>query len=59
MEIFEQLKNTVENIATDVEKFYTKGNSAAGTRVRKAMQEIKQLAQALRVNIQETKNAAE
>lgn len=59
MEIFEQLKQAVEGIAIDVEKFYTKGNSAAGTRVRKAMQEIKQLAQALRVNIQETKNAAE
>lgn len=59
MEIFEQLKQAVEGISTDVEKFYTKGNSAAGTRVRKAMQEIKQLAQALRVNIQETKNAAE
>lgn len=59
MEIFEQLKQAVEAVAIDVEKFYTKGNSAAGTRVRKAMQEIKQLAQALRVDVQENKNKGE
>lgn len=59
MEIFNQLKELVLATETDAIKFYEKGNSAAGTRVRKAMQEIKQLAQALRVNIQETKNQAE
>ena len=42
---------------TDYNKFYADGNSAAGTRVRKVMQEVKANAQALRLHIQETKNS--
>lgn len=57
MEIYNQLRELVESVEVDATKFYEKGNSAAGTRIRKAMQEIKQLAQALRVDIQEKKNA--
>ena len=41
----------------DYNKFYADGNSAAGTRVRKVMQEVKTNAQALRLHIQETKNS--
>ena len=40
----------------DFEKFYDKENQAAGTRVRKGMQELKNLAQEIRVEVQETKN---
>jgi len=40
----------------DHEKFFTSGNNAAGTRVRKAMQAVKTLAQELRTEVQETKN---
>ena len=36
---------------------HDKGNSAAGTRVRKAMQEAKAAAQAVRVQVQSDKNA--
>jgi len=36
---------------------HDKGNSAAGTRVRKAMQEAKATAQAIRVQVQADKNA--
>ena len=36
---------------------HDKGNSAAGTRVRKAMQESKAAAQAVRVQVQNDKNA--
>ncbi|MDG1546044.1 MAG: hypothetical protein P8Q55_01490 [Candidatus Poseidoniaceae archaeon] len=36
---------------------HDKGNSAAGTRVRKAMQAIKSDAQAVRVQVQNDKNA--
>ena len=36
---------------------HDKGNSAAGTRVRKAMQEAKAAAQAIRVQVQADKNA--
>jgi hypothetical protein len=36
-------------------KFYEKGNKAAGTRLRKGMQELKKLAQEIRVEVQERK----
>jgi hypothetical protein len=42
---------------SDYSKFYDDGNSAAGTRVRKVMQEVKTSAQSLRLHIQETKNS--
>jgi hypothetical protein len=58
MEKFEQIKALIEQTQGDVEKFSAKGNSTAGTRVRKAMQELKNLAQELRVEIQEAKNKA-
>lgn len=35
---------------------FENGNSAAGTRARKALQEIKNLSQRLRIEIQEAKN---
>ena len=38
-------------------KFYTDGNSAAGTRVRKVMQTVKTTAQDVRLHVQETKNS--
>jgi hypothetical protein len=41
---------------SDLEKF-NDGNKAAGTRVRKNMQDIKNLAQQVRVEVQEMKNA--
>jgi len=53
----EQLITLLEATRDDCEKFFGSGNSAAGTRVRKAMQEVKALAQELRVAVQETKNA--
>ena len=39
----------------DVEKF-AEGNKSAGTRVRKTMQDVKNLAQVIRVEVQEQKN---
>ena len=42
----------------DMEKFYEKGNKSAGTRIRKAMQELKKLAQEVRQDVQDTKNAS-
>ncbi|KAA8499739.1 hypothetical protein FVE85_7324 [Porphyridium purpureum] len=50
-----ELKSCVETIENDTTKFYSNGNKAAGTRARKHLQELKQLAQELRVAIQETK----
>ena len=42
----------------DFEKFYDKENQAAGTRVRKGMQDLKNLAQEIRIEVQNTKNKA-
>jgi hypothetical protein len=50
MEEYEKLKRTVEAIGDDVYKA-TGGNKAAGTRVRKAMQDIKNIAQEVRKKI--------
>jgi hypothetical protein len=47
----------LEETRDDHEKFFERGNNAAGTRVRKAMQDVKALAQELRTEVQETKNA--
>jgi hypothetical protein len=57
MEKFAQVKEVVAAIEADVEKFYNSGNAAAGTRVRKAMQDLKGLAQEIRTEVTEKKNA--
>ena len=54
MEEFEQLKQLVEAAGDDVDKA-AGGNKAAGTRVRKAMQDIKSAAQDVRKRILETR----
>ena len=56
MNRFEELKNLVQALEADFEKFYDKGNNAAGTRVRKGMQDIKNIAQDIRVQVQDIKN---
>lgn len=55
-QIFETIKQKVAEAEADVTKF-SQGNNAAGSRVRKAMQELKQLAQALRQEVLENKAA--
>ncbi len=56
MSKFSQLKHFVDELESDFEKFYGKENKAAGTRVRKAMQDLKKMAQDIRVDVQEKKN---
>ena len=56
MSKFENLKNLVMDLESDIEKFYDKNNNAAGTRVRKGMQELKNMAQEIRVEVQDIKN---
>jgi len=58
METYNKMVELLNEVHEDVAKFYEKGNKAAGTRVRKAMQELKALAQDLRVDISKTKNNA-
>jgi len=54
---FNELQNVINDCQSDVTKF-VEGNNSAGTRVRKAMQAIKSLAQDIRVEVQDQKNAA-
>lgn len=55
---FDEIKNLVMSLEGDFEKFYDKSNQAAGTRVRKGMQDLKTLAQEIRSEVQNTKNTA-
>lgn len=57
MDKFNELKTLVESITEDAEKFYNKGNTAAGVRLRKGLQDIKALAQEVRLDVSATKNA--
>ena len=57
MNNFSKLKDLVMSLEDDFSKFYDKQNAAAGTRVRKGMQELKTMAQAFRTEVQNTKNA--
>ena len=52
---FDELQNAINDCQTDVTKF-VEGNNSAGTRVRKAMQEVKRLAQDVRIEVQDQKN---
>ena len=54
--LFDDLQDVINDCQTDVIKFID-GNNSAGTRVRKAMQVVKQLAQDVRIEVQEQKNA--
>lgn len=56
MNSFEKLKELVAATEADATAFYTKGNKAAGTRLRKAYMEIKNLASAGRNEVTELKN---
>lgn len=58
MDKFNELKGIVDALEADFGKFYNDGNNAAGTRVRKGMQELKTLAQDIRLNVQDIKNNA-
>ena len=53
---FDELQNAINDCQADVTKF-VEGNNSAGTRVRKAMQNVKSLAQEVRVEVQDQKNS--
>ena len=54
---FDELQDAINDCQSDMTKF-VEGNNSAGTRIRKAMQTVKSLAQDIRVEVQEQKNAA-
>jgi len=57
MKELNELKALVNSFDDDAVKFYEKGNKAAGTRVRKALQSVRVLAQQMRVDVSNAKNA--
>lgn len=54
MESFEKLKSLVESATADVEKL-DNGTKAAAGRIRKVMQEVKKVAQQIRIESQARK----
>lgn len=54
---FKSLLKTVQTAEIEHDKFYNKGVKASGARLRAAMQNIKILAQNVRVEVQELKNS--
>ncbi|RZK23131.1 MAG: hypothetical protein EOO56_06180, partial [Hymenobacter sp.] len=55
---FNKLKDLIASLEDDFEKSYDKHNAAAGTRVRKGMQELKTMAQDIRLEVQNQKNTS-
>jgi len=54
-ESYARLEKILTESFSDASKFVN-GNNSAGTRVRKAMQEVKSIAQNIRSKVQEQKN---
>lgn len=57
MSRFDEMKNLLDQLEPDINKFYNKGNKAAGTRARKTLQAMKKKAQEIRLEIQDWKNS--
>jgi len=56
MERFKKIKEMVSALEADADKFYTSNVAAAGTRLRKGMQELKNIAQEIRTEVTDLKN---
>jgi hypothetical protein len=55
MKEYDKIKQLVDALQEDVAKFAEKGNAAAGTRVRKGLQDIKRACQEMRDAVQAIK----
>lgn len=55
MNKLDELKNFIDSMQSDYEKFFVKGKNAAGTRLRKSLQELRKMAQELRNEIQKVR----
>lgn len=56
MDKFNELKAIVAGLEEEATKFYEKNNKAAGVRLRKGLQDIKTLSQALRQDVSAKNN---
>ncbi len=57
MENYNKLLEFIQSLQPDFGKFYEKGQSAAGTRLRKGLSELKKMAQDVRNDVQDVKNS--
>lgn len=55
MNKLDELKNFIDSMQSDYEKFFEKGKNAAGTRLRKSLQDLRRMAQELRNEIQKVR----
>jgi hypothetical protein len=55
---FNELKDSLMEMESDFQKFFDKGNKAAGTRVRKGLMDLRNRMQDIRKEVQEAKNGA-
>lgn len=55
MNRYQDLVNAVKELEVDFQKFYERGQAAAGTRVRKGLSDLRKLAQEVRKDIQNVK----
>ncbi len=53
MEKFNNLQEVLDGMKTDIEKFYDKGQNAAGTRLRKSLNDLRKKAAEIRKAIQD------
>ncbi len=56
MNPYSKITALLSEVEDDFTKFYEQGNQAAGTRVRKAMLDLKNLSQEIRLEVQDIKN---
>ncbi|WP_183558361.1 histone H1 [Mucilaginibacter sp. SP1R1] len=56
MENFSKMKELINATEADASAFFGKGNKSAGTRVRNAMQQLKELAQSVRTEVLEKRS---
>ncbi len=55
----QEILDLVASFEKDFDKFYTKGNKSAGTRVRKHMADLKRKAQEVRNEVQSIKKGSD
>ncbi len=55
MKKFDDLVQVVKNLEVDYEKFYERGQAAAGTRLRKGLSDLRKYAQEVRKDVQDVK----
>ncbi|MDA3859601.1 MAG: histone H1 [Melioribacteraceae bacterium] len=52
---YQDLLSHLKEMEADIQKFYDKGQAAAGTRIRKGLSELKKKAQDMRNEVQDLK----